>query len=120
MSKRLVSISLVVFALLLWPGVQVAHAKGAKSHQIAGKVVKVDAPAKYLVVKITAKGKSKDLTFLVDRDTKLMRGSQTVVLAGVQTGDKATVTYQMKAKQRHAERIALAESAPSVDAGPKK
>jgi len=60
----------------------------------SGQVVTVNASAKSLVVKVEDRGKSSDQTFVVNDDSKIVKGSSTIALAELQAGEKVTITYR--------------------------
>jgi len=62
----------------------------------SGEVVSVDAKTKSLLVKVEndPAGQSRDLTFAVGQETKILKDSQPIALSDIKAGDKVTVSFR--------------------------
>jgi len=72
-----------------------ALAQDAKLVTSSGQVVSVDAKANSVVVKVEVNpGESRDVSFNVAADTKIIKDGKPLQIAGVMTGDKVTISFR--------------------------
>lgn len=85
-----------------------AVAMAAQSQTLKGEVARLDAPAKTLVVKETAKtGMPREMTFTLGGGATIVDGSKTVSLSNIKVGDTVTVTYTQSGSEALAQRIEM-------------
>jgi len=89
---RIATAAVAALAIVTAVGATAAATNEAVS-TLSGQVVSVDAKAGTILVKVDAgQGQSKDLSFSVTADTKIMlKGTEPMPLASVHAGDKVTV-----------------------------
>ncbi|HXH27910.1 MAG TPA: hypothetical protein VNL37_02630 [Candidatus Polarisedimenticolia bacterium] len=82
-------------------------------HHIVGEVVSVDATAKTITVKETLKsGESKEMTFTLADNVKVMAQGKKVGIEELQAGDSVTVKFTKKEGVDVAEELHVAKPAP--------
>jgi hypothetical protein len=68
-----------------------------KAPHATGEVVSVDAATHVLTLKTQAKmGSTKEMSFSLPADAKVMKDGQTVAVADLKPGEQITVTYRTK------------------------
>jgi hypothetical protein len=96
--------ALVVAVALLAPRSAVAHA--GHLHKALGTVASVQAP--HVELKTT---EGKTLTVMLDKDTKITRGKETVDASAVKVGDRVSVDYMEEKGMMMAHAIKLGAAA---------
>jgi Cu/Ag efflux protein CusF len=82
-------------------------------HHVVGEVVSIDATAKTITVKETLKsGESKEMTFTLADNLKVMSQGKTAKIEDLQAGDSVTVKFEKKAGVDVAEELRVAKPAP--------
>ena len=76
-----------------------------KEMTFAGDVASVNAKARQLVVKSTAKGAGSEMTFQVGRQTEIFIDGQRALLSELQKDERVTVTYEMNGSTPLAKRV---------------
>ena len=88
-----------------------AAEKKAVLHHLQGEVVSIDSAAMSLTVKETLKdGKTKDVAFTLDAQTKVTIHGKAGQLQDLKAGDSVKVSYHKTGTERHAVAIALVQS----------
>jgi len=88
--------TLLPAAALLLAGIAVAGDE-SKLTITSGQIVSADAAANTLVVKVEdGSGQTKDVTVAVGTDTKIIKDGKRIALADLKSGDKVSLTYQMR------------------------
>ncbi len=101
----------LVLLLLLAP-LAVASPDKAAIATAGGQVTSVDIDAKSLVVKVDGpKGDPKDMTFVLQDDSKIVKGGAAVALADLKPGDQVTVTYKAEGGKNVVVNIGVAPKA---------
>ena len=97
-----------------------AKPAAAKLKRASGTVKSVSADS--LVIEVTEKDKSKkDLTFALDKSSKLSKGGKSVIAKDVAAGDSATVSYEEKEGKMTAKSVTVtapAKKEASKEAAP--
>lgn len=61
----------------------------------SGQVVSVDAKANAVMVKVeNSPGETRDVSFTVGKDTKIIKSGEEIGISGLTAGDKVTITFQ--------------------------
>jgi len=106
MKKAVAIVVMLVFALSIVGFVGTASAamrKAPKSMKITGEVVSVDTTANIVILK-AQKG---EMTFTVDKETRIMAGRQQMTLADLKAGTKLTVKYSVVDGKNVAKRLVM-------------
>lgn len=88
--RHLVVVSVV--ALLVGLALAASEERPA-SMTAAGQVTAVDTKANTLAVKLEEQGKTRDVTFVVDAQTRILEDGAPIQLPQLKSGDRVTVTY---------------------------
>ena len=88
--------TLLPAAALLLAGIAVAGDE-SKLTITSGQIVSADAAANTVVVKVEdGSGQTKDVTVAVGTDTKIIKDGKRINVADLKSGDKVSLTYQMR------------------------
>ncbi len=109
--KKMLTLVLLIFPVLCVTSLALAAEKKAGIHHVRGEVTSVDAAAKTFTVKETLKGgKTRDLTFTVGQEAKVMIRGTAGKLDEIKAGDSVRVAYVKTGTSRHAEEVAVVEA----------
>ena len=86
--------AILLFLLVL--GRPMMAAESTALATASGQVVSVNPTAKSLVVNVEERGKSEERTFVVDDNSKIVKGSSTIALAELAQGERVTLTYRTR------------------------
>jgi hypothetical protein len=112
---RKVSISALVFCLILGTAV-VAMAKAAStSHMAKGSVTAVNTTDNSFTVKAKT-----DETFMVSSSTKITQNGKPITLADVKVGDSAQVWYKTNAGKNEASKVIVHAAKPAKTSKPSR
>ena len=116
--RTLIGLGMAMMVMLGTAMTGLAADKDAKAatQTKTGVVRKVDPVAKNIVVMVT-----RELTFGITEDTKIVQGEAAKTLADIKVGDKVTVEYAFASKDnRVASKVTLTAEAPAKAETPAK
>jgi hypothetical protein len=109
--RKMLILILLILPLMCVTSLALAAERKAEIHHLRGDITNVDAAAKTFTVKESLKGgKTRELTFTVGQETKVMIRGTAGKLDEIKAGDSVRVAYEKMGTTRHAEQVAVVEA----------
>jgi uncharacterized protein with ACT and thioredoxin-like domain len=109
--RTVMIVSLMILLVLGVSALALGAEKKAELHHLQGEVVSIDTTAMSLTVKETLKdGKTKEVAFTLDANTKVTIHGKAGQLQDLKPGDPVKVSYHKTGTEHHAVAVALVKT----------